>query len=171
MDKAAGKGDHKPAVDFEDVLDDGGEGKERVKFAGGRSGGAASGSRGGGVVTLQRFSVTGIPEGKMFQYKSGQVVQPDFPLWRPPSKRSDTDSSTTRPWTPKLSGTIELWSRETGGGGSRQPLIKQHLADFEKKFPGTQTKVQFMVFRSRTRRCRPRSPPGLRPRSASRGPT
>ncbi|MBL8058943.1 MAG: DUF4157 domain-containing protein [Anaerolineales bacterium] len=58
-----------------------------------------------GAGVVQCFSPSRIFSGKMFDYTARQV-QPSFPLWRPPSKRSNSDSSTTRARTPKLSGRI-----------------------------------------------------------------
>jgi hypothetical protein len=95
--KAKEKTHHKPPVDddAEDVIEDVEQASEKPK-ATGQS----------GLAAVQRFTPTEIPAGKMFDYKTGKVVKPSFPLSRPLSKRSNTDSSTTTPKTPKMSGTI-----------------------------------------------------------------
>jgi ABC-type glycerol-3-phosphate transport system substrate-binding protein len=46
----------------------------------------------------------------------------------------------------KITGQVELWSRETNSNGARQPLLNSHLADFQKANPGVTTKVQYLVF-------------------------
>jgi hypothetical protein len=51
----------------------------------------------------------------------------------------------TAPPMRQLSGPVEIWTRETQDNGARQPLISQHLADFD-RLNGTTSTAQFMVF-------------------------
>jgi hypothetical protein len=102
MAKGKAKGEHKPPV-IDEVDDVEAEEEERGK---------AKGKVAQPLVNVQRFSPTEIPEGKMFDYKAGKTVNPKFPLWKPPSKRSNSDSSTTTPKTPKMSGTV-CWDKAT----------------------------------------------------------
>lgn len=89
---------HKP-----DVSDEAEEMEESEKPKSKGKGGPNAGGQ------IQRFSPTKISSGKMFDYSAKQVT-PSFPLWRPPSKRSNSDASTTTPRTPKMSGRI-AWDK------------------------------------------------------------
>jgi hypothetical protein len=98
--KEKGTEEHKPPVeDDEEEMEE--ESAEKAK---------AKEKAGSGVLQVQRFKPTKIPEGKMFEYKAGKTVTPKFPLWKPPSKRSNSDASTTLPKTPKMSGTVK-WDK------------------------------------------------------------
>ncbi len=70
----------------------------------------------------------------------------------------------------KLSGALELWSRETQGGGARQPLINARLADFDKANPGVTSKAQFMVFQESVQKTQAALAAGTPPEVGQQGP-
>jgi multiple sugar transport system substrate-binding protein len=73
------------------------------------------------------------------------------------------------PAAKKVTGPVEIWTRETGGGGSRQPLIKKNLEDFDKA-TGATTKVQFMVFQESIQKTQAAIAAGTPPEVAQQGP-
>src|SRR5262249_10576956 len=74
------------------------------------------------------------------------------------------------PAVAKLSGPpIEFWSRDTGAGGAMQPLVKDHLADFEKA-TRVKASAQFMVFQESLLQEQAPIAAGTPPEVAQQGP-
>ncbi|HEV7214972.1 MAG TPA: extracellular solute-binding protein [Chloroflexota bacterium] len=69
----------------------------------------------------------------------------------------------------KLAGTAVIWTRETGANGAREPLINQHLADFEKA-TGVKATAQYMVFQESIQKEQAAIAAGSPPEVAQQGP-
>jgi N,N'-diacetylchitobiose transport system substrate-binding protein len=70
----------------------------------------------------------------------------------------------------KITGQVELWSRETNSNGARQPLLNSHLADFQKANPGVTTKVQYLVFQESVQKSQAALAAGSPPEVGQQGP-
>ena len=79
-------------------------------------------------------------------------------------------ASTTAASGGKITGQVELWSRETNSNGARQPLLNQHLADFQKANPGVTTKVQYLVFQESVQKSQAALAAGSPPEVGQQGP-
>ncbi len=81
-----------------------------------------------------------------------------------------TTAAATTAAAAKLTGTVELWSRETQSNGIRQPLINARLADFDKANPGVTSKAQFMVFQESVQKTQAALAAGNPPEVGQQGP-
>ncbi len=79
-------------------------------------------------------------------------------------------STTTAAAAVKISGQVEIWSRETNSNGARQPLYNSHLADFQKANPGVTTKVQYLVFQESVTKTQAALAAGSPPEVGQQGP-
>lgn len=79
-------------------------------------------------------------------------------------------SATTAASATKITGQVELWSRETNSNGARQPLLNAHLADFQKAHPGVTTKVQYLVFQESVQKSQAALAAGSPPEVGQQGP-
>jgi ABC-type glycerol-3-phosphate transport system substrate-binding protein len=69
----------------------------------------------------------------------------------------------------QLSGPVEIWTRETADNGARQPLILEHLAEFDRN-NGTQSTAQFMVFQESIQKTQAALAAGSPPDVGQQGP-
>jgi ABC-type glycerol-3-phosphate transport system substrate-binding protein len=70
----------------------------------------------------------------------------------------------------KISGQVEIWSRETFSNGVRQPIINARLAEFEKANPGVTTKAQFLIFQESVQKTQAALAAGSPPEVGQQGP-